>query len=391
MDTNLSGRNSLGDLAEVQILTAAHGTVIDFLTTQDLTIGTEAPIRFTRATINIFNAEMCLTYLQYFHDNNIKLTEEVLPRYPFARLCAELWDDFYREAIVDPHERINMTRINSQVMRLMTSPEETLQWVQLCDPHKHEERVNFENKLSSVYPPIYYAALLGLPDIVAQLMSRGDDLNITVDSECGTPLKAACYYGRSSVVALLLEQGANPVSIRRHTSCPLAAAIEGGKVEIIKMLLARSEVDVNCREFLSEPSIETYDEFNPSMVYVAVMNGSSEALECLLSVGADPNIEGGRCHTALQLACVKSDGDTVAFLLESGANVKAYGGLYESALQAACRLADLEIVKILIAAGAEVDHIGKPIAPDILETAKFMMQASHNVLFTGHVTAINGI
>lgn len=210
-DMKSEGWNDLGEPAEVRTLTTAHASVIDFLKTQPIQIGSEPGIRFTKSRINLQMAEVCLTYLHYFVEKRIFLSEENVTDYPFARFSAELWDDFYREAIAssDLNDK-DMSRLNNLVMDLLSSPTNMLTWVQLCNPDHETDRFQFEIDTSVIKPAMYYAALLGLPDIIGRLVEEGHSVDCVVNSDCGTPLVAACAYGRKEVVSLLLDKSADP-------------------------------------------------------------------------------------------------------------------------------------------------------------------------------------
>lgn len=414
-DVNPDGRNSLGEPAEVQTLTTAHATVSDFLKTQTIRIGLDPEVRFTRSTVNLRMAETCLVYLRFFVDNNIELTEENVVRYPYARFCAEFWDDHYQEVIANHQENVNMTRLNAMIMDLFQSPDAMLKWVRLCDPDDDTSRVDFRKQTSDVLTPIYYAALLGLPEIVRCFINQDAAINDKFNTGYGTPLVAASVFGRKEVVSLLLERGADPnLSGWWYWGCPLAGAVEQNQTEIVKMLLDRKDIDINCRrvplikkdwapttvkEHLDKAEIaedkqvddvdnktdkveenatkaegrtedsEKSNEENSddpyeqqvsceSMVYISAFYNSPEVAKVLLEAGAESNIEGGLYHTALQAACVWGYEDILGSLLEKGAKVDNYGGAFESPLIAACYYGFTEIVKKLVAMGSNINHAG---------------------------------
>lgn len=370
------GRNSLGEfISETQTLTTAHVTVLDFLKTQPIRIGSEPEFRFTKSKVNLRMAETCLVYLRFFVDNHIELTEENVLRYPFARLSAEFWDDYYREIIANGQEEVDMTRLNTMVMDLFQSPDAMLKWIRLCDPDDDTSRVNFEKELSEVHPPLYYAALLGLPEIAKRFIDQGAEINVAFRHSYGTPLVAASVLGRKEIVSLLLDRGADPKLIGWwYWGCPLAGAVESNQVEIVKMLLHHKDIDINCRRI----PLESKDEFpitgeenldqphdnaatisRESMVYIAAAYNSLEVLKLLLDRGADPNIEGGEHHTALQAACCCAYEEIVKILLEREVKVDIYGGAFGSALIAACYFDSTEIVARLIAKGSDINYASK--------------------------------
>ncbi|MCJ1466599.1 hypothetical protein MMC07_005219 [Pseudocyphellaria aurata] len=406
VDLNPDGRNSLGEPKHVRYLTAAHATVIDFLKTQSIKISSEPGVRFTRSTINLRMAEACLVYLRYFMDNRIELTEDNIIQYPFARYCAEYWADHYREVIASDEE-VDITRINEMVLALFQSPKAMLKWIQLYDPNDYANPTTFRKQLSHVLTSIYYAVLLGLPEIANRLIDEGEKINdVLENSYYGTPLVAASCLGRTDMVSLLLERGADPnLSGSWFWGCPLASAVEQNQEEIVNMLLNHGEVDVNCRRVPSQSEIEittTADESDieliknvsrESMVYIATAYDCPRVLKILLEAGADPNMEGGEYNTALQaacfygftwavkmliaagsdinrkggnhlfalyLACLRQEEEIVELLLEKGADVNIYddASLYGNSLQAACSCGNTAIAKRLIAAGINVNHKG---------------------------------
>lgn len=126
-------------------------------------------------------------------------------------------------------------------MASFSSPVAMLKWVQ-----------NYEMSIADVvstFPipyraAMYYAAILGLSDMVEGLIDEGNDMDVIW--YYGTPLTAACIYGNREIVALLLERGADPnLAGSMAVGCPLAAAIMGNHLDLVEMLLARKDVDIN--------------------------------------------------------------------------------------------------------------------------------------------------
>lgn len=402
IDQNPEGRNSLGDRAEVQTLTAAHASVVEFLKEERVLIGQELEVFYTRAAMNLEMAETCLAYLLGLVESEVVLRDDNISSYPFARFSAELWDDFYREVVASSGESdVDMTRVDALVMKLFASRETMLKWIQLCDPDYDTYRVYFDYPISYVKPVMYYAALLGLPGIVSSLIKDGHSVEEIVVGGCGTPLVAACVYGRANVASILLDNGADPnLSGNRHTGCPLAAAIEQNHTDIVGLLLNTSGVDVNARrvtlharrqaerlyagisekmtneiesgselknpvddfsilEDLHHSSNPTNDE---SLVYVAARSSSLETVNALLNAGADPNIKGGHEYTALQVASFRGSADIVETLLKHDANASSYGGKSGSPLQAACACPSLRTVKLLVEVPVDVNYVGKKLS-----------------------------
>lgn len=117
LGTHAEGKNEIGDVAKTRTLTAAHISVIDFLKTQPIKVGSEEAVRFPESQANLCMAETCLIYLRYLSKNVITFTEDNITSYPSARLCAMIWDNFYREVLASS-ERVDMARLNGWVMKM---------------------------------------------------------------------------------------------------------------------------------------------------------------------------------------------------------------------------------------------------------------------------------
>lgn len=260
LDTIAEGQSAIGDNAEVRTLTAAHTSVIDFLTTQPIKIGSREAFYFTKGKANLRMAEICLIYLRYFSENNIIWNKENTARYPFAQQCATYWDVFYREVLASS-EKVDMGRLNGLVIDLFSYPTATLNWLQLFNPdkamlsylksiypNKARNDLEFDAEIPQVKPALYYAACLGLPDIVKIFIQEGHAVNDIVGPPFGTPLVAALAHGWIDVVSLLLDSGADPnLSGYFHCGTPVAAAISYGRKEIVKLLLGRDDVEINAK------------------------------------------------------------------------------------------------------------------------------------------------
>lgn len=360
-----------------QTLTTAHASVLEFLRTKLIRIGSESEIRFTRSFVNLRMAETCLVYLRYLFDNNIGLTEENLGKYPFARYCADFWVDHYREAIAHGQEEADLTRLNAFVMDLLQTPDALLEWIRVADPETDGPSFNFRTHFAEIQSPLFYAAILGLSGIVKLLIDQGAEINYSCGTGLGTPLIAAVALGRDDTVSFLLDRGADPNLIDwGYMGCSLAVAVEKNKSRIVKILLRRKDIDINCRripfssmqEFFNEKSNRALKKhYSPeaieriaqqSMVYIAAAYNAPDVLKILLDEGADPNIEGGAYHTALQAACARGLEGIAKILLERGSKVDMYGGFYGSALIAACYSGSCAIMIKLIEKGIDINYVG---------------------------------
>ena len=270
LDTIAGSQREMHNSAKGRTIAAAHTSVIDFLTTQPIQIGSEGICKLSKAKANLRMAETCLIYLRHFSVNDITLTEENIASYPFARSCAFLWHISYQE-MLESREQLDMTRLNNLIMEMFSCPTATLKWVRLfnpdmvelkwlrqIDPNTSSHYFAFEAGISQVKPAIYYAALLGLPDIIRSLIEDGNPVDQVVGPPFGTPLVAASAEGLTEVVSLLLDSGADPnLSGYYQIGTPLAAAICSGEYAAVELLLSKEGVDVNGRR---HPPMNATDE-----------------------------------------------------------------------------------------------------------------------------------
>ena len=160
--------------------------------------------------------------------------------------------------------------------------------------------------------PLYYAAILGISDVVMMLIERGDDVN-EIGGYCGSPLHAAAFNGKTEILHSLLDHGA--------------------------------KVDSICGYFGSVLEIASY-------------RGHGEAVHILLDLGADVNLACGYYGSALQAAAAAGRAEEVQLLIEYGANVNARGGAQGSALIAAAEGAHKAVVQMLLENGADPNACG---------------------------------
>ncbi|KAG9604950.1 hypothetical protein KCU77_g1033, partial [Aureobasidium melanogenum] len=92
---------------------------------------------------------------------------------------------------------------------------------------------------------------------------------------------------------------------------------------------------------------------NPAL-YFASRFALHRSVGYLLSMGADPNAQGGRYGNPLQAAMASGDVQTVAVLLDHGASRDAIGGWYGSALHAAAWYGRIDTLQLLLTYGADV-------------------------------------
>ena len=339
LDTITQVGNDIGDSIESQTLTAAHTSVIDFLRSQPINIGSAEVFRFSHAKANLRMAETCLVYLCYISENNITLTRHNIGHYPFARLCAVIWTDLYQE-IRQSHEQVDMTRLNSLVMKLFTSLTGTVNWIRLFNTDRCEEYIDFNVTLSEIKPTIYYAARYGLPDITEIWLDVSGDIDQR-EERMDTALYVACENYDWQMVEQLLARGANPNILRcgnrnheSQQSCPKGD-------ENISLMLE------------TETKKHLCGQYHGSALHSA-NNWHEVATRSLLSHGADVNLNFWDCSSPLAAACDQGMPSVAEALVEAGADLHATNFIGHSALLTSLCHRDppLELFEYLIRQGA---------------------------------------
>ncbi|KAL9611237.1 MAG: hypothetical protein Q9167_004120 [Letrouitia subvulpina] len=189
------------------------------------------------------------------------------------------------------------------------------------------------------------ACLFQHDDVFKLLLEHGCDVN--AHGKYGTPLQAAAYRGKKSMVRDLLHRGADiKVSNQGRYGHALQAAAIRGHDESVRFLVKHG-ADVNVR-----------GGWFGTVLQAASARCPKETIEFLIHRGANVNEKGGRYQTALQAAAVAGRKDVVRTLLEHKADVNIRGGKYGSALQAACVYGNLLIVRMLVEHGADVSAQG---------------------------------
>lgn len=132
----------------------------------------------------------------------------------------------------------------------------------------------------------------------------------------------------------MLEQGADP---NKGQLLPLGAASMYGNLEIMRVLLAHKDTDVN------RAGMECM-----APLHFACMEDKPDAVELLLASGADLEKGDENMQTPLFTAVQWGSAGCVKLLLERGANLAAVSGSGWTALHNAAIFGEIDIVKIFL-------------------------------------------
>ncbi|RDW58460.1 hypothetical protein BP5796_12390 [Coleophoma crateriformis] len=132
----------------------------------------------------------------------------------------------------------------------------------------------------------------------------------------------------------------------RNLDKALYLASSDGHTEAIEQLLSKG-ADVNARDIRRGSALQA-----------ASYKGHEQIVNLLLEKGADVNAQGGHCGNALQAASIGVHEQIVKLLLEKDVDVNAQGGYYGNALQAISFRGHEQIVNLLLEKGADVNAQG---------------------------------
>lgn len=187
-----------------------------------------------------------------------------------------------------------------------------------------------------------------------------------------TPLLLAINEKRLKIVQMLIEAGAEPNGEYRNA---FEAAVRVGDPEIIRYLskvpgidkcgitklsIAVLENDISTVERLckNKKNINKSDKEGKTPLYWACDKLRPECVRLLLKAGAKVNKADKHGHTPLMCVVAESPA-IVKMLLEAGADVNQESGVGNTALHIAAVRGQSESVALLIEAGANVNHVNR--------------------------------
>ena len=210
---------------------------------------------------------------------------------------------------------------------------------------------------------------------VKRMLREGVPPDILVESCGSTPLTAAVRGGHIRIVRLLLDSGVDPNLQDTWVSMPpngtaLESAAAKGHVEIAKLLVERG-ADVNkvghfspVRAAAASGQPETLRFLlkkkahldSPSIIMLAVRKGNAEVVQQLIEVGVDVNFQGkaGDGDTPLHVAAWKESSVVAEMLIAAGAKLNAQTlCCKDTPLHIAASQGRMAVVQALLRGGAD--------------------------------------
>jgi ankyrin repeat protein len=179
--------------------------------------------------------------------------------------------------------------------------------------------------------PYHYAALGGHLKALKALGLMKSPTTLQPDNFGRTPLKYAIIAGRFGATCELLKISSH----EGHLRDALQAALEGGDVKIVKVLLQSGAIP-EYRHLL-----------------LAIKSGFEVAVKQLLEHGCTVNPPTDRCESALHAAVLARRNSILSFLVWNGANLEVEDEQGRKPLACAVERADYEAAQTLLQAGAD--------------------------------------
>ena len=258
---------------------------------------------------------------------------------------------------------------------------------------------DIESKMALVelYPPLFYAAQLGLTKVLCAFIEYGDDLNVRSSGSYEYPILTAAFRDNHDweVVQILVNAGAdiNVCTFEGNVGCALAKHAGPAHWELLKELVRRgidletqSRYRVTAKPVITciaghptDPAelvrylIEAGADFKQTSpgstdtgigvsvwpfggppLQVAALTGNLEVVKVLVAAGASLDFAQCVYGSPLQAAVSRNQDTVVRHLLESDLDINAKGGRLGTALQAASWIGNETMVSTLLEAGADI-------------------------------------
>ncbi|HYO41680.1 MAG TPA: ankyrin repeat domain-containing protein [Candidatus Limnocylindrales bacterium] len=174
------------------------------------------------------------------------------------------------------------------------------------------EGLQVDGRDASGRTPVMAATAARQTEAVRALIDAGADVD-TRDNRLDNPFLYAGAEGLLDILRLVNEAGADPALTNRYGGIALIPACERGHVEVVRYLLAESDVDVDHVNNLGWTGL---------LEAIILADGGAdhqEIVRLLLDAGADPELADRDGVTPLAHARAKGQAEIMALLVAGGA------------------------------------------------------------------------
>jgi ankyrin repeat protein len=162
-----------------------------------------------------------------------------------------------------------------------------------------------------------------------------------------TALILAAHIGYTKIVDRLLEAGAEVNTLDNQGISALQWAVSGNHLQVVDLLIAAPEIDINNRDRCSEDEVG-----GKSALMLAAREGNVEIVTSLVSAGADLTISDHKGRAALHMAVETGNVVVVEFLVRSlisgRADLNQVDNTGNTALHYAASMGRAAVVEILV-------------------------------------------
>ncbi len=332
---------TLYDPKHIPTVALAHFSVKEYLNSREILSGPARIFHILEASAIECIVQRCLLYIMCYSVSDSKSdTSQDLYEFPLLLYASHFWHEHLLAA-----EDTITTETKNLVFDFLGSKRSLSAWFLLYRPDDEGFDIPFSTTDCDIGCPLYYLALLGILNLVRDLMNTGIDVNAQ-GGRYGTALAAAAYNDNINIVKLLIEAGADVNAHGGVYGTPLVAGSWNGSIGAMKLLLeAGASINANDGKF-------------GTALATAAGNGNMSAVKLLIDAGVDINTQDGHYGTALMAAARFGYTSGVELLLDAGADVNARSRIYGTALYTAAYFGEAEIVAMLLEAGADVNALG---------------------------------
>ena len=209
------------------------------------------------------------------------------------------------------------------------------------------------------------------PESISKQLDGGADVN-AVGGKFGTALAMAAYRGKQEILSLLLDKGAEVNAVEGNYGTALVAAAFPYNEKIVWHLLDRG-ADVNAvgghygtalaaavsQDRLNKEGSDSEMSGHPRTVLTAAVSQRKwRIVSLLLDRGADINVVGGECGTALAEVAYRDQQDDVSRLLTEGADPNIVTSEFGTEFGRAINEKRTDLALLLLKHGADVVRVG---------------------------------
>ncbi|KAJ5266606.1 hypothetical protein N7478_009414 [Penicillium angulare] len=302
--------------------------------------------------------------------------------------CFDLNDELNveEEALIEKSEHSDVGSVHSIVSNVSDRPVRAavssvfpiyyaarLGLVEIMDRLLIGNKQGINEKGKSGETPLAVVCRMGDLQIAQKLLANGADIE-TVDDIGDTPLSISALNGHLEIVKLLLEQGALPQPYIVGLRTPLHGASYNGHLEVVRLLLRKgADPTLNTVNLLTPLycaalnghiliaqtildyclNIETHTPQGWTPLHGAASNGHLKIVKLLLEKGFDPESRNIELSTPLHFAAVDGHLEIVKLLIDKGADLQSKNKNLTTPLHNAAENGHHKIVELLLEKGAD--------------------------------------